>query len=78
MATPRVEMAALLSSRRCGFITALDPHAIAKTLNETKLSDLNAMRKAALEAARTLNWEAEKSRLTAAIASLGRPLEAAR
>jgi hypothetical protein len=32
--------------------------------------DLNRMRKAALAAARSLNWEHEKRRLTAAIASL--------
>ncbi len=71
MATPRVEMAAMLSSARCGFITQLDPRSLAQTLNEIKLDDLNRMRKAALLAARNLNWEQERSRMTDAIALLG-------
>jgi glycosyltransferase involved in cell wall biosynthesis len=70
LATPRVEMAAMLSSARCGFITELDPRSLAKALNEVKLDDLNRMREAALAAAKTLNWEHERSRLTTAIASL--------
>jgi glycogen(starch) synthase len=71
LATPRVEMAALLSARRCGFITELDPHSLARTLNAIELAALNRMRKAALAAAKSLNWESEKNRLTAAVSALG-------
>ena len=70
MATPRIEMATLLSATGCGFTTELDPRALAATLNGLKLEELNRMRKAALDAARSLNWQQEKRRLTAAIAAL--------
>jgi glycosyltransferase involved in cell wall biosynthesis len=76
MATARVEMAAMLSSTGCGFITELDALSIAKVLNEIKLDELNTMRKAALAAARDLSWEKEKSRLAAAIASFDLRLKA--
>ena len=70
MATPRIEMAAMISSTRSGFITELDPQSLAATLNGMNLADLNAMRRAALTAAQRLNWEHEKSLLIAAIAAL--------
>jgi glycogen(starch) synthase len=76
LATPRVEMAALLSARRCGFITELDPQSLARTLNAVDLAALNRMRKAALAAAKSLNWQEEKSRLIAAIAAFDLRLEA--
>ncbi|MFI4996689.1 MAG: glycosyltransferase, partial [Hyphomicrobiales bacterium] len=62
MATPRVEMAAMLSSTRSGFTTELDPQSLAATLNSMNFEDLNRMRMAALAAARSLNWEHEKRR----------------
>jgi glycosyltransferase involved in cell wall biosynthesis len=76
LATPRVEMAAMLTSTGCGFITEQDPQSLATTLNAMKLEELNRMRKAALAAARSLNWEEEKSRLTAAIAAFDLRLKA--
>jgi glycogen(starch) synthase len=70
MATPRVEMATMLSSTGSGFTTELEPQSLAATLNRMNLEDLNRMRKAALAAAQGLSWEHEKSRLTAAIGAL--------
>ncbi|MFI5013601.1 MAG: glycosyltransferase [Hyphomicrobiales bacterium] len=70
MATSRVEMASVISSTRSGFITELEPQALAATLNGLDLADLNRMRRAALAAAQSLNWEHEQTRLIAAIGSL--------
>ena len=58
LATPRVEMAALLSSTRSGFTTELDAQSLAATLNGVDFGELNQMRKAALTAAQSLNWRA--------------------
>jgi glycosyltransferase involved in cell wall biosynthesis len=73
LATPRVEMATMLSSLECGFISELDPQSLANALNAVELDELNEMRRNALAAARTLNWEQEKSRLTSIIDSVGPP-----
>jgi glycosyltransferase involved in cell wall biosynthesis len=73
LATPRVEMATMLSSLRCGFISELDPPSLATALNAVRPDELNTMRRNALAAAKTLNWEREKSRLTTMIESLGPP-----
>jgi len=70
MATPRVEMATMLSSLQCGLVTELDPQSLAEALNAVQLDELNRMRRNALAAAKNLNWEEEKGRLTATIDSL--------
>jgi glycogen synthase len=70
MATRRAEMAAILASTGAGFLTDLAPQSLAATLNGLSVDKLNEMRRAALAAAKTLNWEHEKARLTEAVGSL--------
>jgi glycosyltransferase involved in cell wall biosynthesis len=75
LATPRVEMATLLTSLRCGFLSELDPQSLANALNSLQLDELNRMRQNALAAAKKLNWEHEKSRFTRTIDTLSQPID---
>jgi glycosyltransferase involved in cell wall biosynthesis len=70
LATPMPDMMAVLEWSGAGLKTRFDASAIAATLNDLKPDELDIKRKAALNAARSLNWEYEKSRLTKAVAGL--------
>jgi glycosyltransferase involved in cell wall biosynthesis len=67
LATPRSEIRKVVEHRGIGVISELAPHALATTLNNLTDDQLLGMRRAALEASRTLNWETEQRKLVTAI-----------
>ena len=67
LAAPRSEIRDTLRSVGAGIFAELHPQTLADALNAIGREDLVRMRRAALEAAKRLNWGAEQVRLAEAI-----------
>jgi glycosyltransferase involved in cell wall biosynthesis len=70
LATPRREMASILAETGAGRLTNLDAHSIAQSLNLLTHEAINGMKSNAIEAAKSLNWEHEKSVFVSAVCDI--------
>jgi glycosyltransferase involved in cell wall biosynthesis len=71
--SPLPDMAEIVESTGCGVLVQAEPAAIAAALGSLDAAAIDALKRRALEAARTLNWTQESRKLVALYDALPRP-----